>query len=77
LEYWLNVDKPTKKCALHVKGCVFEVEKQESKGKGIGKIKKDGGWLVFSSSEKARDYFQQNWASRGHEFSERCRCLNP
>jgi len=51
LEYWLNVDKPTKKCVLHIRGCVFEVDKQESKRKGVGKTKKDGGWLVFSSKK--------------------------
>lgn len=41
-EYWVNVDKPTKTCTIHVRGCKYENRKSETKYKGIGELKRDG-----------------------------------
>jgi len=76
LRYWLNIDKPTKKCVLHIEGCTYEVEKEATPLKGIEEIKKHGGWLSFSSRQEALAYFKHKWASVGYELSERCRCLD-
>lgn len=75
MRYWLNVDKPTKKCTMHVEGCIFELEKRETPLKGIGRIKRDGGWFSFSSLQEIKNYFDEEWASRGYELSEKCQCL--
>jgi hypothetical protein len=76
LRYWLNIDKPTKKCVLHTEECTYVVEKEATPKKGVGEITKDGGWLSFSSRQETSAYFKHKWASRGYEVSEGCRCLS-
>jgi hypothetical protein len=75
LRYWLNIDKPSKKCILHTEGCTYETNKEATPNKGLGEIKRDGGWLSFSSRQETSAYFKHKWASRGYELSEGCRCL--
>ncbi|ODA39420.1 hypothetical protein [Desulfosporosinus sp. BG] len=42
---WLDVDKPTHKCTLHTDGsCTYWQKKRETKFKGLGKLKYDGGY---------------------------------
>ncbi len=54
--YWLNVDIPTKKATLHALGCKYEIEKRETPLKGLGHLKRDGGWLGFASEADADIY---------------------
>jgi len=63
-EYWVNVDKPTKTCTIHVKGCEYENRKRETEYKGISKLKRDGGWLAFDSLESAQVYCKEHWVTR-------------
>jgi len=71
--YWVNVDKPTKTCTIHTDGiCEFERGKYETPYKGIGKLKRDGGWLHFSSREEAQEYYNRIWASTGYRLIIHC-----
>ena len=73
--YWMNIDKPKKRCTVHSEVCRYSREKSETSLKGIGTIKRDGGWMPFISIEEARTYFDENWYSPGYTFSP-CRfCL--
>lgn len=76
IKYWLNVDKPTKKCTLHTEGCTFEKKKKGTLFKEIGDIKKHGGWMAFSTVESAQVYFKQEWNKQGFELSKVCKCLS-
>lgn len=68
---WLNVDKPTKKCTLHTDGsCIHWQNKRVTPFKGLGKLKHDGGWLNFVSSEQAMLYYQSNFPE--YEFIDHC-----
>jgi len=64
-EYWVNVDKPTKTCTIHVRGCEYENRKGETEYKGIGNLKRDGGWLSFDSLKGAQDYCKERWMKQG------------
>ena len=75
MTYWLNIDKPTKKCTIHEKGCIYEISKVETPLKGIGALKSDGGWLFFDTMSEVKKYFDREWAKHGYELSTKCRCL--
>jgi hypothetical protein len=70
----MNVDTPTRKCTIHVEGCTYEVNKKDTLYKGIAEIKRDGGWLHFSTIQETINHFQDRWASSGYQLS-RCACL--
>ena len=59
---WLNVDKPTKKCTLHMNSsCTYMQKKSETPYKGIGHLKRDGGWLSFNDVKQATIYQETNF----------------
>lgn len=74
-EIWMNVDTPTKKCTIHRKSCRFEREKKETLLKGIGHLKQDGGWIVFTTLRDAQNYFGREYSHKGYELSIECSCL--
>jgi len=74
--YWLNIDKTTKKCVIHINGCSYERKKEETLWKGISELKRDGGWLSFTSMDEAERHFRNEWSKQGYELSRDCRCLN-
>lgn len=51
---WVNVDRPTAKEMLHAEHCRYVRDKHETELKGIGELKRDGGWLPFESLDEAR-----------------------
>jgi hypothetical protein len=68
---WLNVDKPTKKCTLHMNdSCTYLLKKSETPYKGIGNLKRDGGWLSFADPKLASLYHQSNLPE--YDFAEHC-----
>ena len=66
--YWMNIDKPKKRCTVHSEVCRYAIEKSETSLKGIGMIKIAGGWMPFISIEEARKYFDDEWYSLGYMF---------
>ena len=40
----------------------------ETSLKGIGKIKRAGGWIPFTSIEEATKYFDEEWEIIGYTF---------
>ena len=67
--YWINVDKPTRLCVVHSEVCRYARGKRETPFKGVERIKRDGGWMPFPSTQEARNYFDENWLPLGYEFS--------
>ena len=68
---WLNVDKLTRKCTLHTDGsCLYWQKRRKSQLKGLGKLKHEGGWLNFFSTEQAMLYYQNNFPD--YEFIDHC-----
>jgi len=47
LRYWLNINKPTKKCVLHVEGRPYEVKKEVTPLKGVGESRKMAVGFLF------------------------------
>jgi len=71
---WLNVDKPTKKCTLHTdSNCFYWQQKSETDYKGLGELKRDGGWLGFANAKQATLYYQSNYPE--YHFIEHCKLL--
>ena len=66
MTFWVNVDKPTKRCVIHREGCKYEQAKSETPFKGISKLKRDGGWVSFDSVEEAGGYCAREWKSKGY-----------
>lgn len=68
---WLDVDKPTKKCTLHMNSsCTCLQNKTETEDKGIGYLKRDGGWLNLVDPKLARLYQLSNFPE--YEFIDHC-----
>jgi hypothetical protein len=58
---WVNIDKPTKKCTIHSNmRCQYVLRRSETPLKGIGEIKRDGGWLPFETMIEAENYCSGN-----------------
>ena len=68
---WLNVDKPDRKCTLHEADCRKRLT-AETELKGIGELKKDGGWFSFENVEAAKTYSETEWPT--YDFVERPGC---
>lgn len=75
LPIWLNIDKPTRRCTMHVESCPYTNTKHETPLKGIGELKRDGGWLKFASTSDAINLYSRDWENKGYELRKGCRCL--
>ena len=53
---WLVVDYPTSKATAHIAACRYTKERTETELKGVGSLREDGGWLLFSSLESAQAF---------------------
>ncbi len=54
----MNIDKSMKKCTIHSdSNCSYVKNKQETEHKGVGEIRRDGGWLSFPNIREAKDYY--------------------
>lgn len=58
---WLNVDKPLRKCTIHQEGCSY-LPTNETAYKGIGTIKRDGGWFNFENYCDAERFQREQFA---------------
>lgn len=57
---WIEIDKPTKQITYHFKDdCADVQKKEETEYKGVGEIKKDGGWLEFSDLSEVIEYYKE------------------
>ncbi len=54
--FWLNIDLPTSDAKLHVKSCRHVAAIDPTPLKGVGKLKRDGGWMVFETEQEAEDF---------------------
>ncbi|MCT8140523.1 hypothetical protein H1D32_24325 [Anaerobacillus sp. CMMVII] len=59
-KFWVNVDIPTKMFTVHT-NCTYENKKSETDYKGINRIKRDGGWLNFSSIKEIESFYSENY----------------
>ncbi len=57
---WVNVDKPTNCCTIHLDSCRHVAEKRETEFKGIQDMKRDGGWSELSTLREAREFAQRS-----------------
>ena len=57
--YWLNVDIPTRDAKLHGSSCRHAAVISPTELKGVGKLKADGGWMVFETEQEARDFVRK------------------
>lgn len=76
--FWMNVDKVFKKCVIHREACPW-VDWVRNEGKpefkGIGELKRDGGWLAFDSVREAENRWREEWEPKGYIMSrDGCRC---
>ncbi|SEQ93094.1 hypothetical protein [Piscibacillus halophilus] len=49
---WVNIDLPTKRLEVH-RECAHTNQMCETPYKGVGKLKRDGGWIRFRNAEVA------------------------
>lgn len=68
--HWVNVDKPTRMCTIHGGGCTYEENKSETPLKGVGQLRRDGGWLSFGTREDVEEYCRVNW--KGFNVRRHC-----
>ena len=59
MKFWVNVDKPTKRCVIHREECRYEQAKSGTPLKGINELKRDGGWIPFNSIGEAQNYYER------------------
>ncbi|MBD3182498.1 hypothetical protein GF312_09415 [Candidatus Poribacteria bacterium] len=53
--FWVNIDKPDRKCTIH-RNCAWVDKIKETPFKGIGEIKRDGGWRSFETETDSENY---------------------
>ncbi len=70
--YWLNIDRPTKRSVLHTGGCRHAQAKHETLHKGVGQLKRDGGWLSFTTQDEAQDVVRRDLQPDGFMSLIRC-----
>jgi hypothetical protein len=70
--FWLTVDFPTSKATLHVDACSYAQGIRATELKGIGQLKRDGGWMPAESRRQAEDYLHS--LNRVITVTE-CRCI--
>lgn len=69
--YWLNIDIPTRNWRLHKDNCRRSRGKYKTALKGVGNLRRDGGWLEFKTEQERKDFFQKNFDPRlGFELTK-------
>ena len=74
MRLWLNIDLPTSIATLHVSTCQYSVNKRVSTFKGVGDLRRDGGWLSFTSEDEAESYVR-SYSDRRLSFKRCSRCI--
>ncbi len=73
--FWVNVDEPdNRKCTIHREECRY-VLRSETPYKGIGRLKRDGGWFPFPSLEEAENHCKREWETKGFIVRRCGRCF--
>jgi len=59
---WANIDIPTRTFTIHRDaGCRHVFEKGETPLKGLGELKRDGGWIQFEKFLQAHEFWFENF----------------
>ncbi|WP_147535466.1 hypothetical protein [Bacillus marasmi] len=66
---WINIDHPTKRFSLH-KVCIYTDKMSETPYKGVGTLKRDGGWLQVKNLQAAEDFYADYYPH--YEFVNHC-----
>ncbi|WP_312474752.1 hypothetical protein [Neobacillus sp.] len=61
-QIWINIDIPTKKFTIHHK-CIYTDKMSETSYKGIGTLKRDGGWLKADTVKQLKIYLRKGMPS--------------
>ena len=76
--YWMNVDRPSRRCQLHRSDCVHVQSIYATPLKGVGELRSEGGWLEFGSIPEAFSYFDRNYRELEYDRLEKCQdCWRP
>lgn len=70
-EIWVNIDIPTKTLTLH-QNCVYIDKMKESNFKGIGTIKRDGGWIKKNRLKEIRILHEEKYP----DYTMKSHCLS-
>ncbi|MFD2637821.1 hypothetical protein [Piscibacillus salipiscarius] len=57
---WVNIDLPTKRYVLH-RECTYTNRICETPYKGVGRLKRDGGWIRFRNAEIAMKRLKEEY----------------
>ena len=59
---WINVDIPIKQIVYHANDeCSSVSGREETQYRGVGEIKRDGGWLQFSDLSEVIKYHKEKY----------------
>ena len=76
MSVWVNIDKPTKQCTIHTSpNCVWVRKMKQTPNKGIGHLKRDGGWLSFNAPRSAQSYCKSNFGHYNVIYCSFCQGL--
>ena len=74
---WLNIDFPEKKATLHINTCRHVLALGPTEFKGVGKMKRDGGWMPFESNAEAEEYIRSQLVDRPSVRFAKCGDCQP
>ena len=57
----LNVDKPDAKITSHDLNCKWVKKAKATSLKGVGSLKRDGGWMIFTEVADAREFCEDRF----------------
>ena len=77
---WVNIDTIWKTCTIHVAECRHVSRNVAGEGtpqfKGIGELKRDGGWFSFVSAREAENFCKQEWECKEYTIRNGQCCLS-
>jgi hypothetical protein len=71
MNFWLNIDFPSKTVMLHRESCIV-CKPYSQKSKGVNKLLPNGGWYEFESIEAAKALYDKYYASFSWNECKRC-----
>ncbi|MGE5372662.1 MAG: hypothetical protein ACM3QZ_11800 [Solirubrobacterales bacterium] len=69
---WLDVDTASGICTIHGnQNCCIAGSREETPVKGVGRLRDEGGWMVFRARDEATEYCKRNFP--GYNVTVCCR----
>ena len=69
---WVNISRTLKRCTIHAnQDCFYVINRRETRYIGMGKLKRNGGWIGFPDIESVQ-LFCSEFENKGYTKKKHC-----